>query len=93
VAAWVELALLRHALGGRIGAGRAGMGHLVKLWLAAGGAAAVALTVKGILPAALHPVGVGAVVLGLYGVLYFGLAAAAGVDDAARLLRRARRFR
>ncbi|HJU90330.1 MAG TPA: murein biosynthesis integral membrane protein MurJ [Gemmatimonadaceae bacterium] len=88
IAAWVELALLRRALEGQVGVARASRGPLIRLWLAAGAAAAVAWAVRLALPTGTHPVLLGIFVLGAYGVLYFLLAAALGVDDAAGVVRR-----
>lgn len=89
VAAWIELVLLRRALSNRIGAAPDSTGHLFRLWVAAGAAAAAGWGIRLALPLGLHPVLSGAAILGAFGVLYFVLAAALGVEDAAAIVRRA----
>ena len=88
VAAWIELVLLRRALSNRIGAAPGSTGHLLRLWVAAGAAAAAGWGIRLALPLGLHPVLSGAAILGVFGVFYFVLAAALGVEDAAAILRR-----
>lgn len=70
----------------------AGAGIGVKLLLVRQfGAAPTSELAGGFLPApALHPILVAAIVLGVFGVLYLGGAAMAGVPEASRLLRRRR---
>jgi putative peptidoglycan lipid II flippase len=91
VSAWVEFSLLRHALNKRIGRTGIGAAFLAGLWGAAlvsaalGWGARVLLTGRG-------PVLAGIVILGVYGVTYFGLTAAFGIPESrgilARVLRR-----
>ena len=87
IAAGVEYLLLRHALGGRIGPTRLDGGTLGRVWGAALGAGGVAWAIRGALPE-MHPIGVAVIVLGVFGAVYLGGAAALGVPQARRLLRR-----
>ncbi|MBC7791033.1 MAG: murein biosynthesis integral membrane protein MurJ [Anaerolineae bacterium] len=80
VAAWVELALLRRALALRIGATGLKSSLALRLWGAALVGATVGLLLKNGLGAR-HPLLVAIVVLGAYGLLYVGLAAAFGVEE------------
>jgi putative peptidoglycan lipid II flippase len=92
VAGWIEFSLLRLTLNRRIGSTGIELGYLAKLWIAAGVAAAAAWAAKlGLGPR--HPVTEAAVVLGLYGGVYFALAAALGIEEPAALLTRLRRRR
>ncbi len=87
IAAGVEYLLLRHALGGRIGPTRLDAGTLARVWGAALGAGGVAWAIRGALPE-MHPIGVAMIVLSVFGAVYLGGAAALGVPQARRLLRR-----
>ena len=88
LAAAVEYALLRRALGRGIGTTRLAGGLLVRIWPAAGLAAAAGWTVRAVLPP-LHPIPQAALVLGVFGLVYFGAAVALGVPEARRMLGRA----
>ena len=88
LAAGVEYVLLRRALGRRIGDTRLAGGVAARLWLAAGLAAAAGLLARPALPR-VHPIAEAVLVLGVFGAVYFGAAAALGVPEARRLLRRA----
>ncbi len=90
IAAWLELVLLRRSLSGRIGAAPIGVGHVARLTLAALAAAGMGFALKLLLPDDTHPVIVGLAVLLPYGALYFGLAAAFGVEESRALLSRVR---
>lgn len=81
MAGWVEFALLRRRLGGRIGPTGLPAGLLPRLWIAAAAGAAVAWLILRALPE-LHPVLTAAVVLGPYGVTYLLAARGFGVEEA-----------
>ena len=72
IAGWVELALLRRSLNRRIGRTGLSAAYVVKLWIAALLAADIGWTFK-LLLGDLHPIPLAAVVLGAYGVAYFGI--------------------
>lgn len=88
--AWVEWALLKRALRGRIGAVGAGAGPLMRMFAAALAGAAVGWGARLLLPDGLPALLSGALVLGLYGAVYFAVAGALGLDQAGALLRRIR---
>jgi putative peptidoglycan lipid II flippase len=73
VAGWIEFALLRRSLNRRIGRTGLSAPYVVKLWIAALLAADIGWTFK-LLLGNLHPIPLAAVVLGAYGVTYFGVA-------------------
>ncbi|MBI4346501.1 MAG: murein biosynthesis integral membrane protein MurJ [Elusimicrobia bacterium] len=87
IAAWVELFLLRRALGARLGDTRLPPADVARLWGCALAAAAVAWGVKLGAPG-LHPIAAAAAILGPYGAVYFGTTYALGVPESAALLRR-----
>jgi len=89
IGAWVEFALLRSALNARVGATGLPAGAVIVLWNAAVVAGAAAFGVKLLLPG-LHPVALGAVVLPLFGGIYFALTLRAGVPEARTVLDRVR---
>jgi putative peptidoglycan lipid II flippase len=86
VAAWLEWLLLRRAVGRRLGDASAA-GVLLKLLIAAlvGGAAARGLLM--LLPPLGH-IPLAALVLGVFGAVYFGVAFALGVGEVSSALRR-----
>ena len=87
VAGWVEFALLRRALNARIGSTGLPASLLVKLWTAALVAAAVAWGVKlGI--GQRNPILAAILILGPFGIAYFGITYALQVEESARLIRR-----
>src|SRR4051812_31828030 len=89
IAGWVEFVLLRSRLGRRIGRAPMSLEFLAKVW----GSAAVAVEVVYLLKArlaGLHPIPLAVVVLGGYGLLFFGIAALLRVQEVAGLLRRFR---
>jgi putative peptidoglycan lipid II flippase len=88
-AGWVEFALLRRGLRGRIGRASVSAGFLARLWGAALVAAAGGCGVKWAVGTA-RPLVVGLLALGAYGVLYVALTLALRVPHAERLLRRLR---
>ncbi|HEX6911717.1 MAG TPA: murein biosynthesis integral membrane protein MurJ, partial [Longimicrobium sp.] len=88
IAAWVEWALLKRALRGRIGAVGAGAGPLSRMFMAALAGAAAGWGMRLLLPDGMNPLLGGALVLGVYGALYFAVAGALGLSQAGALLRR-----
>lgn len=96
IAAWVEWVLLRRALRARIGTVGAGAGPLGRMFAAALAGAAGGWGVR-LLVSGLHPIPRAVLVLGVFGVLYFGVAAALGLGEAGavwgRIGRVAKRFR
>ena len=93
IAAWVELLLLRRTLNARIG--RTGLpgSYLAKLWLSALISAGVGWALKWLL-FSLHPIPMAAIVLGCYGVTYFGVTYFLNILEARLVIDRIiRRFR
>ncbi|MEY4949390.1 MAG: hypothetical protein RL698_1601 [Pseudomonadota bacterium] len=87
IAAWVELFLLRRALGFRIGRTGLDSGYVARLWASAAIAAAVGWGVK--LAVGLdHPVVVGTLAVAAYGAAYFAVTAALGLGEGRRFLAR-----
>jgi putative peptidoglycan lipid II flippase len=84
--AWVEWALLKRALRTRVGRTGAGVPALARMFAAAGAAAAGAYAVRLQLPTA-QPLLEAAMVAGVFGSVYLGVAAALGLDQARALLR------
>lgn len=78
--AWVEFLLLRRKLNQRIGHTGLPGSYLAKLWLAALFAAGIGWGLKWSI-GPLHPVPVAAVVLGSYGLSYFAITYALGIDE------------
>ena len=72
IAAWIELLLLRRTLNGRIGTTGLPAAYLAKLLIAALISAGVGWAFKWLL-FPLHPIPLAAIVLGGYGVVYFGV--------------------
>lgn len=83
--AWVEFLLLRRKLNHRIGDTGLSSSYLTKLWLAAFLGAAVGWAFK-LFMGPIHPVPLAAVVLGSYGVIYFGVTYAFGIAEAQSLI-------
>jgi len=89
VAGWVEMLMLRSTLATRIGPTRVPASHLAKLWAAAIAAAAVGWAVKlTFFPP--DPLLDALVVLGPFGIAYFGITSALGIPESARVLSRVR---
>jgi putative peptidoglycan lipid II flippase len=91
LAGWVELTLLRGTLNRRIGRTGLPSSFVAKLWGAAVAGAAVAWSVKLVLGPQ-HPIVAAMIVLGLYGVVYFGVTYGGGIVEARAVLGRLRRF-
>ncbi|HYU41112.1 MAG TPA: murein biosynthesis integral membrane protein MurJ, partial [Vicinamibacteria bacterium] len=95
LAGWVEFLLLRTALGSRIGRVQLALGFQLRLWLSAIVGAAVAIGADRLYTrfaagerVLMHPIPAAAVVLGVYGVVYFAGAILAGVPEAKRTIGR-----
>ena len=84
-AGWIEFYLLRRALNRRIGVTGLHAGYVARLWLSAGSGAAVAWAVKLVVPA-WHPIVLGILICGPFGLVFFGVAIALGVEEARGLL-------
>jgi putative peptidoglycan lipid II flippase len=84
--AWLEWALLHRALAKRIGAVGAGGSHLVKMFIAAVSAAAAGYgagyIATQIVSVSLPPVPMAALVVGVFGLVYFLIARALGLTEA-----------
>ena len=89
VAGWVEFALLRRSLNARIGATGVPASLLARLWGSAAIGAAAGWLLKPMV-AGRGTLVSAAVVLGVYGVLYFAATFAMGVEECAGTLRRLR---
>jgi putative peptidoglycan lipid II flippase len=72
IAGWIEFALLRRSLNRRIGRTGLSASYVVKLWIAALLAADIGWGFK-LLLGEMHPIPLAAIVLGGYGVAYFGV--------------------
>jgi putative peptidoglycan lipid II flippase len=79
VAGWIEFALLRYSMNGRIGRTGLRASHMARLWTAAIVAAIPAVALKVALPG-LPPIPRGVVVLGIFGISYLGMARAVGLS-------------
>jgi putative peptidoglycan lipid II flippase len=85
VAGWIEFSLLRRSLNRRIGRTGLSTSYVTKLWIAALLAADVGWTLKLTLPH-LHPIPLAAVVLGMYGVSYFGVSSLLDISESRRVI-------
>jgi len=84
MAGWLEFSLLRHSMNRKIGRTGLQYGFTAKLWAIALGSAVLAFAVKSGIKG-LTPLLSGAIVLSIYGLIYFAGAAALGVPDARRV--------
>jgi putative peptidoglycan lipid II flippase len=91
VAGWLEFLLLRRALGRRIGAVRIPPGYLGRLWISAFLAGAISAVANFYLIHRLTPIPNGIVICGIFGMMYFAVAIAAGVPEARSTLSRFKR--
>jgi putative peptidoglycan lipid II flippase len=91
IAGWVEFLLLRRTLNKRIGRTGLPFSFTIKLWAAAAIAAAVGWGFK-LLIGARHPIPVAALVLGAYGIVYFGITSLFGIKEARTVLNRITRI-
>jgi putative peptidoglycan lipid II flippase len=87
IAGWIEFALLRRSLNKRIGRTGLTAPYVIKLWVAALLAADVGWTFK-LLLGSLHPIPLAAIVLGGYGVSYFGVAAFLEISESSVVIGR-----
>jgi putative peptidoglycan lipid II flippase len=81
VAGWIEFALLRSTLNRRIGRTGLTASFVAKLWFAAALAAALGWAFK-LLTVSLPTIPLAIIVLGAYGVVYFGVTFALGIPEA-----------
>ena len=81
IAGWVEFVLLRRSLNRRIGRTGLPAAYVSRLWLAAGIGAGIGWAIK-LLIGSRHPMVIAALVLVPFGVAYFGITAALGIDEA-----------
>jgi putative peptidoglycan lipid II flippase len=91
IAGWVEFALLRGNLNKRIGRTGLPLLYVGKLWLAAFVGAAIGWGFKLLLPG-FHPIPLAAVVLGSYGLTYFGIAHFFGIPESGAVVGRVLRL-
>ena len=84
IAGWVEFVLLRRTLNRRLGSTGLGLGFVAKLWGAAAAGAAGGWGIYLLVPV-VHPVARAMVVLGVYGLVYFGITHALRIPQAAAL--------
>jgi putative peptidoglycan lipid II flippase len=89
MAGWIEFALLRRALNARIGPTGLAVALTVRLWGAAGLAAAAAWALRPVVTPS-HPVLAALLLLGVYGGVYFLITARLGIPEAAAVIRRLR---
>ncbi len=87
IAAWIEYLLLRRTLNQRIGPTGLSVAYSIKLWIAALLAADVAWGLKLVIPH-LHPIPLAALVLGAYGVSYFGVTFTLGISESRSVITR-----
>jgi putative peptidoglycan lipid II flippase len=91
MAAWVELVLLRRALQPRIGSSTLGAGLWLRMFGAAAAGAAVGWAVRLAVPA-FHPIPYAVLVIGAFGVTYYGVAALLGLGEANVVIGRIKRL-
>lgn len=87
VAGWIEFALLRRTLNRRIGHTGLAFSFVTKLWFGALLGAGLAWGVK-LLLGPVHPLPQAFIVLGSYGVIYFGVTSAFGIPEAQLVIRK-----
>lgn len=90
VAAWLEWILLRRKLRSRIGPVGAGAGKIARMLVAAGAAAAAGWGVR-LLVEGVGPILQGLAVFGVFGIVYFGVAALLGLGEAKAVTSKIRR--
>ena len=87
IAGWIEFALLRRSLNRRIGRTGLSAPYVIKLWIAALLAADIGWGFK-LLLGDIHPIPLAAVVLGGYGVAYFGVSYFLDISEARTVIGR-----
>ncbi len=85
MAGWIEFTLLRRALNRRVGWTGLRLSYVGRLWCAGGIAATISFAAK-LWLAGLQPLVAGTIVLSLYGLIYFGAAAALSLPEALHLI-------
>jgi putative peptidoglycan lipid II flippase len=88
IAGWVEFLLLRANLNRRIGKTGLLPSYIFKLWISAISAALIGYAVKQLIGHP-HPKIAAGLILAPFGVVYFGVAAALGIDQSKSILNRA----
>lgn len=91
LAGWIEFYMLRHTLNKKIGETGLSLSFQLKLWGVALASSAVAFGVKFMLNDFGHVILRAVIVLGIYGVLYFGLGYVFKIDQAASLVEKIKR--
>jgi len=91
IAGWVEFALLRHALGDRIGKVGIPAGFAAKLWFTALAAAGLGYAVKRTLGVD-HPLRLAILVVSLYGSIYFAGTALLGIPESRSTIASIKRY-
>ncbi|MBS1969544.1 MAG: murein biosynthesis integral membrane protein MurJ [Bdellovibrionales bacterium] len=91
LAGWIEFYMLRHTLNKKIGETGLSLSFQMKLWGVALASSAVAFGVKFMLNDFGHVILRAVIVLGIYGVLYFGLGYVFKIDQAASLVEKIKR--
>jgi putative peptidoglycan lipid II flippase len=89
ISGWLEMVLLRQSINGRIGRTGLQATYVARLWMSAIAATAAAWLAK-LYVAPLGAISTATVVLGLYGLVYFGAAFAMRIPEASAALRRFR---
>jgi putative peptidoglycan lipid II flippase len=87
IAGWIEFALLRRSLNRRIGRTGLSAPYVVRLWIAALLAADIGWGFK-LLLGEMHPIPLAAIVLGGYGVAYFGVSYVLDISEARTVIGR-----
>ena len=85
IAGWIEFVLLRRSLNRRIGRTGLSASYIIKLWIAALLAADIGWALKLTMPN-LHPIPLAAIVLGVYGISYFGVTFALDISESRMVL-------
>ena len=88
---WLELALLRNSMKGRIGKTGLPAGFVLKLWVSAGAAAAAGWGGKLMMNQS-HPIVLAIVSLGMYGIVYFGATTVFHLSEVEGLINRVAGF-
>jgi len=91
IAGWVEFVLLRRSLNERIGPTGLAFNYISKLWISAGVGAGVGWAIKLFIPH-FHPIIIAGIVLVPYGLTYFALTSALGIDESSAVVKRALRL-